>query len=155
MTQGNYSETKEMRRATGQSVQGAMGAGAAADQVPVASLLPRVDIFERDESLMLVLDVPGVAERGLDIHFEKSTLTITGDVEFERGSSDRNGMLQQIVAEGAVRPNTRTRYRRSFTLSDMFDSQRIEATLRDGVLTLEIPKAEKQKARKIPIKVGT
>lgn len=113
------------------------------------SLLPRVDIREADDALALIVDLPGVTEQGLDIHFEKSTLTITGQVE----PPPIDGM-RLLCAECGAAPGQRTEYRRRFTLSDSFDHESIAATLKDGVLTLRIPKSSRQRARKIPITAG-
>ncbi len=114
------------------------------------SRLPRVDIIEHEDALTLEMDLAGVEQSGLDIHFEKSTLTVTGDISSEQASK-----LRPIFCECSCNSGTKQQYRRSFTLSDAFDPQKIEAQLRNGVLTLNIPKSEKQKARKIPIKVRT
>lgn len=106
--------------------------------------MPRADIWEGAEGLTVVMDMPGVDPKGLDVHFERGTLTVTGErsgVNFEKKSP-----LCLEWSEG--------RFRRSFQLSETLDAEHITATLKDGVLTLEIPRSEAQKPRKIPIRTA-
>jgi len=110
----------------------------------VKTFVPRVDIYETKDSIFLIADMPGVDENTVDVELEKNILTITGKVE--------DGMLKDhnlIFSEYEVGD-----YERSFTLSDEIDREKINATVKQGVLRLELPKAEKIKPKKIAIKAA-
>lgn len=105
--------------------------------------LPLTDIFEREECLYVTCDMPGVEEKNLDISLENDTLTLTGIQE----APSETGM--EILEKGFVSGI----YQRVFTLPDEIDRERIKASLKNGVLRLELPKSEKSKSRKIQIQV--
>jgi HSP20 family molecular chaperone IbpA len=103
--------------------------------------VPRVDIRETDDSMVLMADMPGVDEKSVDITLEKNILTITGSVVppvFEGYSI--------VHAEYDVGD-----FERAFTISDEVDRDSIAATVKNGVLKVTLHKAEKVKARKIAI----
>ena len=102
--------------------------------------LPATDIYERDDAIVLVADMPGVAEQEIDIHVENHVLTITGTP----ATSSLKGEL--MYAE--FRPG---RFERAFTLSNDIDSEGIKARMKNGVLTVELPKSAKARARKIEV----
>ena len=107
-------------------------------------IVPRVDIIEREDALYLVADMPGADEEKIDINVEKNVLTITGrmaKVEFDG--------FQQVLDEFDSGD-----YHRSFSLSNEIDQSGIEATMKDGVLRLYLPKAKEAVPRKITIKTG-
>ncbi len=108
----------------------------------VKTFVPRVDIYENKDSLFLVADMPGIDEKTVDIELEKNVLTITGRVENGR---IKDGTLMYSEYEIGD-------YERVFNLSDEIDRERIVATVKNGVLRLELPKAEKAKPKKIAIK---
>ena len=105
---------------------------------------PRTDIYETDENVVLMVDMPGVSEDSIDITLENNILAITG-----------NSM--DIAPEGyglvfaEYEPGD---FERSFRLTDQINRDGIQAAYRDGVLSLTLPKAEKAKARKIKITTG-
>jgi len=107
-------------------------------------LRPEVDIFENGESIELLADLPGVGEKSLDVQVDANTLTIEGDIDI-----DVPGEVESLYAD--VRA---THYRRSFTLSGELDTGRIEASLKDGLLSVSIPKREELRPRRIEIKAG-
>ena len=106
--------------------------------------VPMVDIFETEGSLTVLADMPGVKADNLKINLDNNVLTMMGDVE----APERPGE-QDILREY----QTGT-YFRQFTVSDVIDQSKIEAVLTDGVLRLNLPKAETAKPRQIPVKVG-
>ena len=110
----------------------------------VKTFIPRVDIYETKEAIFLIADMPGVDEKTVDIELEKNILTITGRVE-DGISRDYNLIFSEYEAGD---------YERSFTLSDEIDRDKINATVKQGVLRLELPKAEKVKPKKIAIKAA-
>lgn len=97
---------------------------------------PQVDIYEADQGITILADLPGVNKENLDIDLRDSTLTITGHV---KSLEERFKASYSEYEIGG--------YLRRFTLSDKIDQDRIHAELSDGVLKLELPKAEKLQPR--------
>jgi len=110
---------------------------------PAPALLPPVDIFEDAAGITLLADLPGVAREDLAIGVDGRNLTIEAPLKLGEANS-----LTPVYAE--VRAN---HFRRSFELSGDLDTAKIDAGLRDGVLTLRIPKAEQAKPRRIDVRV--
>jgi HSP20 family protein len=113
-------------------------------QADTRAMLPRVDVFEDDTGITLLADLPGVPKDQLELKVDGDALLIEGQVM--PGTPDR---LEPVYAEVRV-----PRYRRVFTLSRELDPSRIEANLKDGVLTLRIPKQEHAQPRRIQVQVG-
>ncbi|MGZ8259543.1 MAG: Hsp20/alpha crystallin family protein [Caldimonas sp.] len=107
------------------------------------SLLPPVDIVEDAGGITLFADLPGVAREDLSVGVEGRNLTIEAPFKLGEASS-----LTPVYAE--VRAN---HFRRTFELSGDLDTAKIDAGLRDGVLTLRIPKADQAKPRRIDVRV--
>ena len=107
------------------------------------ALLPPVDIFEDGAGITLLADLPGVGREDLSIGVDGRTLTIEAPLKLGEANS-----LVSVYAE--VRAN---HFRRSFELSSDLDTAKIDAGLRDGVLTLRIPKVEQAKPRRIDVRV--
>ncbi|QEG02641.1 Spore protein SP21 [Stieleria maiorica] len=105
-----------------------------------ATFSPRFDIWEGDDELVLYGDLPGVDPDSLDIAFENRQLTIHGKV-CNRHDDDR--MLYSEYGVGD--------FHRTFTIGEAIDSERINAELHDGVLTLHLPKSEQAKPRRIKV----
>ena len=108
------------------------------------ALSPAVDIAEDATGITLTADLPGVEKRDLAVNIEGRTLTISAPLALGEANS-----LVSVYAE--VRAN---RYRRVFELSRELDSAAIEATMKDGVLTMRIPKLERAKPRRIDVTVA-
>ncbi|HID78386.1 MAG TPA: Hsp20/alpha crystallin family protein [Planctomycetaceae bacterium] len=104
---------------------------------------PRFDIAETDEELVLYGDLPGVAPEDLDIRFEDRELTIHGKVR------PRHDDVDFLYAEYGIGD-----FYRSFTIGESIDAQKISAELKNGVLTLHLPKAEEVKPRRIEVKTS-
>ena len=107
------------------------------------ALLPPVDIFEDAGGITLCADLPGVGREDLTIGVDGRNLTIEAPLKLGEADS-----LTPVYAE--VRAN---HFRRSFELSGDLDTAKIDAGLRDGVLTLRIPKLEQAKPRRIDVRV--
>ena len=107
------------------------------------ALLPPVDIFEDAGGITLLADLPGVGREDLAIGVDGRNLTIEAPLKLGEANS-----LTPVYAE--VRAN---HFRRSFELSGDLDTARIDAGLKDGVLTLRIPKLEQAKPRRIDVRV--
>ncbi len=108
------------------------------------AMLPAVDIFEDEGGITLHADMPGISKERLNVSVEGNLLSIEGDAEL----STPEGM-EALHAD--VRS---THYQRSFTLSSEMDTEKVDASLKNGVLTLRIPKKEELKPRKIEIQLG-
>jgi HSP20 family protein len=109
--------------------------------VPARIFTPNADIYEGEDALTVVLEMPGVAKSNVDINVEAGVLTIEGRLDF----SNYEGM-QPVYTEYNI-----GHYRRSFSLSNKIDQDRISADMKDGVVTVKLPKAEEAKPRKIAI----
>lgn len=105
--------------------------------------MPRVDIYEQDEHTVLLADMPGVDENSIDITLEKNILTIRGYVE---EPMEGYGLAYSEYGVGD--------YERTFALSDEVDRNKIEASMKDGILRLVLPKAPEARARKIAVQTG-
>ncbi len=108
------------------------------------SFTPAVDIFETDKEITLLADMPGVKAKDLNIDLREDVLTLSGDVEAPEGADERYILREYYTG----------RYVRQFALSDAVDQARIDAELKDGVLRLVLPKAEKAVPRKIKVKAA-
>ena len=108
------------------------------------AFVPRADIYETQEAIVVVADMPGVDESSLDITLEKGVLTLNGAVEPETLEGYSLAYAEYHVGD----------YVRSFSLSDEIDQEAIEATLKDGVLRLTLPKITEVRTRKIAVKAG-
>jgi HSP20 family protein len=102
---------------------------------------PEVDIYESEEAITLLTDLPGIEKKNLDIDVEDKVLTITGHL----AADDKQSIYSEYKSGG---------YSRTFKLGDTIDQAKISATLKDGVLELVLPKAQKLKPRKIEIAAG-
>lgn len=109
---------------------------------PERYVAPPVDIFENEDGLTLCADLPGVSRESLEIEVKNDVLTIQGrPARLSSGAP----VYREFEVPG---------YFRQFQLSDAVDSNRIRAELKNGVLTLHLPKAEEAKPRKIEVQVA-
>lgn len=105
------------------------------------TLRPAVDVFENGDGITLWADMPGVSKERLNVRVDANTLRLEGDIEFPLGEN-----MQALYAD--VRSN---RYGCTFELSNELDTAAIEANLKDGVLTVRIPKRAELRPRKIEV----
>jgi HSP20 family molecular chaperone IbpA len=105
---------------------------------------PYVDIFETDSDIVLLADMPGVSAEGVNIDLRDNVLTLTGDVKPWEGGDESDILVEFEIGT----------YHRQFTLSATIDQEHIDAVLKDGVLRLTLPKAQKSKPRQIAVKAG-
>ena len=103
---------------------------------------PAVDIFENDNTITLLADMPGVKASDLEIDLRENVLTLSGRVATPVAASESNVLRE-------YRPGT---FLRQFTLSEAIDQPKIDAQLADGVLRLELPKVEKARPRQITVR---
>ncbi len=101
--------------------------------VPIVRHTPAVDIYETEQELVLLAEMPGVVEQGLQIEIDRNLLTL----EAEMADTD---------------DKVKTTYYRQFKLANGYEADAAEAGLKDGVLRLRLPKAEAAKPKKIAVK---
>jgi HSP20 family protein len=121
-------EEKKEVQATGESTR----------NVPV--FVPAVDIYESENALTLLADMPGVPIENIDIDLDSDQLTIHGTIP----QTEETGKM-------IFREYTAGDYHRHFTLSSDIDREKIQASMKDGVLKLVLPKGEAAKPRKITV----
>lgn len=132
------SETKEVTARQGQDVaQQTGGQGLARGDF----VLPRVDIYEDENGIVLLADLPGVANDRLNLQVDRNTLLIEAEA-----TVDAPQPMKALYAE--VR---NPRYRRGFALGSELDTAAVQANLKDGVLTLRLPKKAEHQPRKITV----
>ena len=105
---------------------------------------PAVDIFETDQAITLLADMPGVNAERITIDLRDDTLMLRGEIASESA---------QELSPLLVEYETGT-YQRQFNLSEVIDQARIEAQMKNGVLRLVLPKVEKAAPRKITVQAG-
>jgi HSP20 family molecular chaperone IbpA len=108
---------------------------------PVRMFVPVTDIFETPEALTVVLEMPGVDRNSIEASVENDVVTIEGRIDFAKYEG-----MQPVYTEYNV-----GNYSRSFQVSNRIDQSKISAEMKDGVVTLVLPKAEQAKPRKIPV----
>lgn len=101
---------------------------------------PAVDIYEHQEQLHILVDLPGVTSDGVKLDVEKEVLTIS--------AKPAQGAPEGQLVYGELQP---VEYHRAFALGEDLDAARISATLKSGVLSLVLPKSERAKTKKIAI----
>jgi HSP20 family protein len=110
--------------------------------IPTRTYLPTADIFETQDALQVILEMPGVEKTNIDLTVEEGVLSVRGRLDFSKYNN-----LQPLYTEYNV-----GHYARSFRLSSKIDVNKIGAELSDGVLTLTLPKVAEAKPRTIQVK---
>ena len=107
-----------------------------------SALTPAVDIYETGEGIVLQADMPGVAKERLSLQVEGNDLLVEGSI----------GIAPQEQMTALYADVRSTVYRRKFALSDELETDKIDANLKDGLLTVRIPKRKEFRARRIEVK---
>lgn len=110
---------------------------------PEAFVTPLTDIYEEENGLYVVVDLPGVEKSGLKLAVENDILTIEGHVNAE--SKNSNYLIREFEPSN---------YFRQFELSESVDRENINAELKNGVLSIFLPRAEALKPRTIDVKIN-
>jgi len=110
--------------------------------VPAKYYVPNADIFETDEALTVVMEIPGVEKKDVSVNLENEALRIEARIDHGKYEG-----LEPVYAEYNI-----GHYARAFTLSNKIDQDGISADLADGVLTLTLRKAKEAVPKRIPIK---
>lgn len=111
----------------------------------VSSWYPNVDVTERDDAYVMKAEIPGVSKDDVKITLKENLLTIFGEKKREKEEKEKN-YYRSERSYGS--------FQRTFTLPSSVRSEKVEASFRDGVLTIEIPKAEEAKPKEIQVKVA-
>ena len=109
--------------------------------IPGRYYIPYADIYETDNAVAVVLEMPGVEKKDLSIALENDVLRVDGRIDFSKYKD-----MEPVYTEYNI-----GHYARSFTLSNKVDQDKISANVEDGVLTLTLPKAKHTQPRKIAI----
>jgi len=109
---------------------------------PSRVYVPRVDIHENKDAIVLAADMPGVDESSVEITVDKNVLTIQGHVHEARPEGHQLTFAEYEIGD----------YQRVFTLPNEIDQSHIEASVRNGVLRLTLPKAQEAKPKKIQVR---
>jgi HSP20 family molecular chaperone IbpA len=109
--------------------------------IPARSFVPTADIYEDSDSLKVIVEMPGVEKGNIEVRVEEGVLFVEGRLDLSKYRD-----LQPLYTEYNI-----GNYARSFRLSNTIDQDKISAELKDGVLSLTLPKAEKAKPRNIQV----
>jgi HSP20 family protein len=109
--------------------------------IPGRYYVPAADIFETDEALMLLLEMPGVGKNNVDIQIENDVLRVEGKIDFSAYKD-----IEPVYTEYSI-----GHYTRAFTLSNKIDRDGIRAQVENGVLTLTLPKSRDALPRRIAV----
>jgi HSP20 family protein len=109
--------------------------------VPARSYVPNTDIFETEDALTLVMEMPGVERKDVEVRLENDVLRVEGRIDFAKYEG-----LEPVYTEYNVGP-----FVRAFTVSNKIDQDKISAELADGVLTLTLKKAKEAMPKRIAI----
>ena len=133
--------TEVSRRGSSAATQAASGSAAQRGQSSEAPIRPPVDIWEDKDGITLCADMPGVSKDRLSLRVDGNNLIIEGQVQLELAEN----------AEALYADVRSSLYRRTFSLSGELETGKIEANLKDGVLTVHIPKRAELRPRKIEV----
>ena len=108
------------------------------------TLTPRVNIKENDDQISMVFEVPGMERDDIKINIKEGVLTISGERKLEK-EENQNGFVRTEFHAGS--------FKRSFTLPDTVNTEKIAADYKNGLLTVVLPKLEEVKPKEIDIQV--
>jgi HSP20 family protein len=109
--------------------------------VPARYYVPSTDIYETQDALTVVMEMPGVEKKDITVGLENDELRVEGQIDFSKYEG-----LEPVYTEYNV-----GHYARAFTLSNKIDQEKISAQVEDGVLTLTLPKVKEAQPRRITI----
>ena len=134
---------KQMDDVFNRSLSGMLSNGE--DSESMSSWVPAMDVLETEDKVLLRAELPGLTQDDVQLTVENNVLTLSGDKHFSHEASE--GHYRRIESRYGS-------FYRSFTLPSTVDQDRIDANFRNGVLEIELPKAEKAKPKKIEVKVN-
>ena len=108
------------------------------------SAYPKVNVYEYDDKVGIVAEIPGLDKSQLNVEVEDGTLTISGD---------KHGVWEEEGAKVIRRELKASSFKRSFQLGELLDGDNIKADFKDGVLSISVPKIEPEKPKKTFVKI--
>ncbi len=106
---------------------------------------PKVNVYEYDDKIGLIAEIPGLKKKQLNIEVEDSVLTISGD---------KHNVWDDAKAKILRRELKQSSFKRSFELGELLDGDNISASFTDGILSISIPKLEPEKPKKKSVKIS-
>ena len=107
---------------------------------------PKVNVYEYNDKVGIVAEIPGLNKKQLDVSVEDGILTISGD---------KHGSLIEEQGAKVIRKELKqSSFKRSFELGELLDGEHIEASFKDGILSVSVPKVEPEKPKKHTVKIG-
>ena len=98
------------------------------------SAYPKVNVYEFDDKVGIIAEIPGLDKKDINIEVEDGVLTIAGE--------KHHGIFDETKAKVLRRELKQSSFKRSFTLGDLLDGDKVKANFKEGILSIEIPKAE-------------
>ena len=119
------------------------------DQVGVTpysnSAYPKVNVYEYDDKVGIVAEIPGLDKKQLEVSVEEGVLTISGD---------KHSAFENEGAKVLRRELKQSSFKRQFELGELLDGENIKASFKDGILSVSVPKVEPEKPKKHTVKIG-
>jgi HSP20 family protein len=109
------------------------------------SAYPKVNVYEYDDKVGIVAEIPGLDKKQLSVEVEEGVLTISGD---------KHAIHEEDGAKVLRRELKASSFNRSFELGELLDGESIKASFKDGILSVEIPKTEPAKPKKTSVKIS-
>jgi HSP20 family protein len=109
------------------------------------SAYPKVNVYEYEDKIGIVAEIPGLNKKQLDVAVEEGILTISGD---------KHSTFNDEGAKVIRRELKQSSFKRSFELGDLLDGDNISASFKDGILSVSIPKTEPVKPKKTNVKIS-
>ena len=106
---------------------------------------PKVNVYEYDDKVGVVAEIPGLDKKDLSVEVEDGVLTISGD---------KHGLFDDEGAKVIRRELKHSSFKRSFELGELLDGDNIKASFKDGLLSIEIPKAAPELPKKTSVKIS-
>ena len=106
---------------------------------------PKVNVYEYDDKVGVVAEIPGLDKKDLSVEVEDGVLTISGD---------KHGLFDDEGAKVIRRELKHSSFKRSFELGELLDGDNIKASFKDGLLSIEIPKTEPELPKKTSVKIS-
>ena len=109
------------------------------------SAYPKVNVYEYDDKVGIVAEIPGLDKKQLEVSVEEGVLTIAGD---------KHSAFENDGAKVLRRELKQSSFKRQFELGDLLDGENIQANFKDGILSVSVPKIEPEKPKKHTVKIG-
>ena len=106
---------------------------------------PKVNVYEYDDKVGVIAEIPGLDKKDLSIDVEEGVLTIAGN---------KHGLFDDTGAKVIRRELKQSSFKRQFELGELLDGDKVKASFKDGLLSIEIPKVEPAKPKKTSVKIS-